>query len=84
MKQFDFGAMLKTANSKYSALLDTLYRQKAESESDGDYDKAIRLVHSMYNDQMEILAELSKAEKENNRKEMEQLKVVRFVNVNRD
>ena len=84
MKQFDFGAMLKTANSKYSALLDTLYGQKAESESDGDYDKAIRLVHSMYNDQMEILAELSKAEKENNRKEMEQLKVVGFVNVNRD
>lgn len=80
MKQFDFGAMLKTANSKYSALLDTLYGQKAESESDGDYDKAIRLVHSMYNDQMEILAELSKAEKENDRKEMEQLKVVGFVN----
>lgn len=80
MKQFDFGAMLRTANSKYSALLDTLYGQKAESESDGDYDKAIRLVHSMYNDQMEILAELSKAEKENNRKEMEQLKVVGFVN----
>ena len=80
MKQFDFGAMLRTANSKYSALLDTLYGQKAESESDGDYDKAIRLVHSMYNDQMEILAELSKAEKENERKEMEALKVVSFVN----
>lgn len=80
MKQFDFGAMLRTANSKYSALLDTLYGQKAESESDRDYDKAIRLVHSMYNDQMEILAELSKVEKENDRKEMEQLKVVGFVN----
>ena len=80
MKQFDFGAMLKTANSKYSALLDTLYGQKAESESDGDYDKAIRLVHSMYNDQMEILAELSKAEKENERKEMEGLQIVSFVN----
>lgn len=80
MKQFDFGAMLRTANSKYSALLDTLYGQKAESESDGDYDKAIRLVHSMYNDQMEILAELSKAEKENERKEMEGLQIVSFVN----
>ena len=80
MKKFDFGAMLRTANSKYSALLDTLYGQKAESESNGDYDKAIRLVHSMYNDQMEILAELSKAEKENDRKEMEALQVVSFVN----
>ena len=80
MKQFDFGAMLKTANSKYSALLDTLYGQKAESESDGDYDKAIRLVHSMYNDQIELLAQLSEAEKENDRKEMEALKVVSFVN----
>ena len=80
MKQFDFGAMIRTANSKYSALLDTLYGQKAESESDGDYDKAIRLVHSMYNDQMEILAELSKAEKENERKEMEGLQIVSFVN----
>ena len=80
MKKFDFGAMLRTANSKYSALLDTLYGQKAESESNGDYDKAIRLVHSMYNDQMEILAELSKAEKENDRKEMENLQIVSFVN----
>ena len=78
MKRFDFGAMLKTANSKYSALLDTLYGQKAES--DGDYDKAIRLVHSMYNDQVELLAQLSEAEKENDRKEMEQLKVVSFIN----
>ena len=76
----NLSAMLKTANSKYSALLDTLYGQKAESESDGDYDKAIRLVHSMYNDQMELLAQLSEVEKENDRKEMEQLKVVGFVN----
>lgn len=73
-------AMLKTANSKYSALLDTLYGKKAESESDEDYDKAIRLVHSMYNDQVELLAQLSEAEKENDRKEMEALKVVSFVN----
>ena len=80
MKKIDFTSMLKTANSKYSALLDTLYGQKAESESDGDYDKAIRLVHSMYNDQMELLAQLSEVEKENDRKEMEQLKVVGFVN----
>lgn len=78
--KINLGAMLKTANNKYSALLDTLYGQKAESESDGDYDKAIRLVHSMYNDQMELLAALSEAEKENDRKEMEQLKVVGFVN----
>lgn len=76
----NLSAMLKTANSKYSALLDTLYGQKAESESDGDYDKAIRLVHSMYNDQVELLAQLSEAEKENDRKEMEALKVVSFVN----
>lgn len=80
MKQFDFGAMLRTANSKYSALLDTLYGQKAESESDGDYDKAIRLVHSMHNDQIELLAQLSEAEKENERKEMEGLQIVSFVN----
>lgn len=80
MKKIDFTSMLKTANSKYSALLDTLYGQKAESESNGDYDKAIRLVHSMYNDQVELLAQLSEAEKENDRKEMEQLKVVGFVN----
>lgn len=73
-------AMLNAANSKYSALLDTLYGQKAESESNGDYDKAIRLVHSMYNDQVELLAQLSEAEKENERKEMEGLKVVSFVN----
>lgn len=73
-------AMLNAANSKYSALLDTLYGQKAESESNGDYDKAIRLVHSMYNDQIELLAQLSEAEKENDRKEMEALKVVSFVN----
>ena len=76
----NLSAMLKTANSKYSELLDTLYGQKAESESDGDYDKAIRLVHSMYNDQVELLAQLSEAEKENDRKEMEALKVVSFVN----
>lgn len=80
MKKIDFTSMLKTANSKYSALLDTLYGQKAESESNGDYDKAIRLVHSMYNDQVELLAQLSDVEKENDRKEMEQLKVVGFVN----
>lgn len=80
MKKIDFTSMLKTANSKYSALLDTLYGQKAESESNGDYDKAIRLVHSMYNDQVELLAQLSEVEKENDRKEMEQLKVVGFVN----
>lgn len=80
MKKIDFTSMLKTANSKYSALLDTLYGQKAESESNGDYDKAIHLVHSMYNDQVELLAQLSEVEKENDRKEMEQLKVVGFVN----
>ncbi|NSJ25470.1 hypothetical protein [Blautia glucerasea] len=73
-------AMLNAANSKYSALLDTLYGQKAESESNGDYDKAIRLVHSMYNDQVELLAQLSEAEKENERKEMEGLQIVSFVN----
>ena len=76
----NLSAMLKTANSKYSALLDTLYGQKAESESDGDYDKAIRLVHSMYNDQVELLAQLSEVEKENERKEMEGLQIVSFVN----
>lgn len=76
----NLSAMLKTANSKYSVLLDTLYGQKAESESDGDYDKAIRLVHSMYNDQVELLAQLSEAEKENERKEMEGLQIVSFVN----
>ena len=80
MKTIDFTSMLKTANSKYSALLDTLYGQKAESESDGDYGKAIRLVHSMYNDQIELLAQLSEVQKENDRKEMEALKVVSFVN----
>lgn len=78
--KINFTEMLKTANSKYSALLDTLYGQKAESESDGDYDKAIRLVHSMYNDQIELLAQLSEVQKENDRKEMEALKVVSFVN----
>lgn len=78
--KINLGATLRAANSKYSALLDTLYGQKAESKSDVDYDKAIRLVHSMYNDQVELLAQLSEVEKENDRKEMEQLKVVSFIN----
>ena len=78
--KFNFTEMIKTANSKYSSLLDTLYGQKAETQSGGDYDKAMRLVHSMYNDQIELLAQLSEAEKENDRKEMEALKVVSFVN----
>ncbi len=72
-------AMMETANDKYAKLIDSMYQIKAGSEV--DFDKVIKLIHSVYNDEVELITKLNEIEQPKYEKKPEQreLQVVTFV-----
>lgn len=72
-------AMMETANDKYSKLIDSMYQIKAGSEV--DFDKVIKLIHSVYNDEVELITKLNEIEQPRYEKKSEQreLQVFTFV-----
>lgn len=71
-------AMMETANDKYSKLIDSMYQIKAGSEV--DFDKVIKLIHSVYNDEVELITKLNEIEQPKfEKKQNRELQVFTFV-----
>lgn len=57
-----FNLMLGTANDKYAKLIDSVYQAK-EDGSKENFDRVFKLIHSIYNDEIELIARLCESEK---------------------
>ena len=60
----NYKAMLRTANDKYAKLLDAIYQMKNGQSI--NYDQTISLIHSMYNDELELIFEVCTSDTEDN------------------
>ena len=60
----NYKAMLRTANDKYAKLLDAIYQTKNGQSI--NYDQIISLIHSMHNDELELIFEVCTNEEQDN------------------
>lgn len=56
MKETNFNVMMATASEKYTKLIDAAYKMK--NGSDIDFEKFIKLIHSVYMDQSDLIFKL--------------------------
>lgn len=54
MDSINFNAMVATANEKYTKLVDSMYKAKTEE----DLNRNLNMVHSLYKDEMDLIAKL--------------------------
>lgn len=57
-----FNLMVSTANEKYAKVIDSVFQAK-EDGSKENFDRIFKLIHSIYNDEIELIAKLCEAEK---------------------
>ena len=77
METTNFNAMVATATSKYTKLIDSMYNGDGSQEN---LEKNLSMIHSIYQDEMNLIAELQgiRAEKKKEEKRVE-LKVFDFM-----
>ena len=77
METANFKAMTSTATSKYVQLITSMIGQ---DESKDNLEKNLKMIHSIYQDEMNLIAELHgiKTERKENKKKVE-LKIFDFM-----
>ncbi len=76
MNSVNFNAMVATANEKYTKLVDSMYKAK----TDEDLNRNLNMVHSIYQDEMDLIAKLHDITVENKTEEKKvELKLFDFM-----
>lgn len=74
MKEFNFEAMVQTATSKYTKLVDSMYNSDKNSKE--DFDRSMGMIRSIYQDEISLIAQLYDIDIE--KKEKEKKKVLKI------
>lgn len=81
METTNFMALVTTATEKYTKMVDAAYKLKSKTNSEAEFDSLIKLVHSVYQDEIAMIYQYAMAEAKNEalKPKKEELKIPCFM-----
>lgn len=70
-------AMMETANNKFNTLVDIVSQLKNGSKV--DFDKMFNLIHSIHNDEVELIIKMNEIENAKNEKPKKEIQIINFM-----